>query len=127
MQVLDIVTLRPEISISYLGIQSKCYEVLEGKNDEYDSGETDDAHSETFVAGPGNWNGSDTNDEESDEEEEGIVADSHSDISSDDHKSQDDDDSSDYEGGCSRASFRLREILFYDDKIAIFKARHGVL
>lgn len=26
-----------------------------------------------------------------------------------------------------KARFRLREILFYDDKIAIFKARHGRL
>ena len=29
--------------------------------------------------------------------------------------------------GVSRMRFRLQEILFYDDKISIFKARHGVI
>ncbi|KAL4817302.1 hypothetical protein BDW67DRAFT_160210 [Aspergillus spinulosporus] len=127
MQVLDIVTLRPEISISYLGVQSKCYEILEGKGNEYDLAETDDIHSEGFVPGAENWAGSDTNEEESDDDDEEATMDSHSDLSSDDHKSLDDDDASDCDYGRPRVSFGLREILFYDDKIAIFKARHGVL
>jgi hypothetical protein len=127
MQVLDIVTLRPEISISYLGMQSKCYEILEGKGNEYDLAETDDIHSEGFVPGAENWAGSDTNEEGSDEDDEGATMDSHSDLSSEDHRSLDDDDASDYDYGRPRVSFGLREILFYDDKIAIFKARHGVL
>ncbi|KAL4733749.1 hypothetical protein BDV11DRAFT_199511 [Aspergillus similis] len=127
MQVLDIVTLRPEISISYLGMQNKCYEILEGKDNEYDLPETDDIHSEGFVPGAENWAGSDTNEEESDEDDEEATMDSHSDLSSEDHRSLADDDSSDYDYGRPRVSFGLREILFYDDKIAIFKARHGVL
>ncbi|KAL4750812.1 hypothetical protein BDW72DRAFT_175019 [Aspergillus terricola var. indicus] len=127
MQVLDIVTLRPEISISYLGMQSKCYEILEGKGNEYDLAETDDIHSEGFVPGAENWAGSDTNEEESDEDDEEATTDSHSDLSSEGHRSLDDDDASDYDYGRPRVSFGLREILFYDDKIAIFKARHGVL
>ncbi|CBF86189.1 hypothetical protein AN2106.2 [Aspergillus nidulans FGSC A4] len=127
MQVLDIVTLRPEISISYLGMQSKCYEILEGKGNEYDLAETDDIHSEGFVPGAENWAGSDTNEEGSDEDDEGATMDSQSDLSSEDHRSLDDDDASDYDYGRPRVSFGLREILFYDDKIAIFKARHGVL
>ncbi|KAL4940824.1 hypothetical protein BDV06DRAFT_195791 [Aspergillus oleicola] len=130
MQVLDIVTLRPEISISYLGIQNKCYEILEGKGHEYDLTEPDDTQSDGLVpgVGPEPWAGSETNDEESDEDDEGMTTDgSHSDTSDDDRRSLDDDDASDYDCGRQRVSFRLREILFYDDKIAIFKARHGVL
>ncbi|KAL4909212.1 hypothetical protein BDW74DRAFT_146189 [Aspergillus multicolor] len=127
MQVLDIVTLRPEISISYLGMQNKCYEILEGKGNEYDLAETDDIHSESFVPGAENWAGSETNEEDSDEDDEGITMDSHSDLSSEDQRSLEDDDTSDCDYGRPRVSFRLREILFYDDKIAIFKARHGVL
>ncbi|KAL4979029.1 hypothetical protein BDW66DRAFT_116662 [Aspergillus desertorum] len=127
MQVLDIVTLRPEISISYLGIKNKCYEILEGKGNEYDLAETDDIQSESFVPGAENWAGSETNEEESDEDGEDAMMDSHSDLSSEDHRSLDDDDASDYDYGRPRVSFGLREILFYDDKIAIFKARHGVL
>ncbi|KAL2870760.1 uncharacterized protein BJX67DRAFT_344519 [Aspergillus lucknowensis] len=127
LQVLDIVTLRPEINLSYFGIQSKCYEILEGKGKEYDLTEADDVHSEGLVPGAENWAGSDTNDEDSDEDDDGSTMDLHSDVSSDDHRSLDDDDGSDYDYGRPRVSFRLREILFYDDKIAIFKARHGVL
>ncbi|KAL4788368.1 hypothetical protein BJX76DRAFT_316338 [Aspergillus varians] len=127
MQVLDIVTLRPEISLSYVGMQNKCYEILEGKGSEYDTVETDDIHNEGFVPGADNWAGSDTNDEDSDEDDDGNTMDSHSDLSSEDRRSLDDDDASEYECGRPRVSFRLREILFYDDKIAIFKARHGVL
>lgn len=126
MQVLDIVALRPEISISYVGMQTKCYEILEGKGNEYDT-ETDDVHSEGFVPGAETWAGSDTNDEDSDDDDEGMTVDSQSDLSEDDRHSLEDDDASDYDNGRPRVSFRLREILFYDDKIAIFKARHGVL
>ncbi|KAL4970690.1 uncharacterized protein BDV14DRAFT_161710 [Aspergillus stella-maris] len=128
MQVLDIVTLRPEISISYLGMQNKCYELLEGKGTEYDLSEPDDTPSDGLVPGPEPWAGSETNDEESDEDDEAVTTDdSHSDSDDEDRRSLDDDDASEYECGRQRVSFRLREILFYDDKIAIFKARHGVL
>ncbi|KAL4887195.1 hypothetical protein BJY04DRAFT_213149 [Aspergillus karnatakaensis] len=125
MQVLDIVTLRPEISLSYVGIQNKCFELLEGKGNEFEFAETDEAHSEGFVPGAENWPGSDTNEEDSDDDEED-APDSHSDLSSEDRRSLDDDDASDFDSR-PRVSFRLREILFYDDKIAIFKGRHGVL
>ncbi|KAI9376607.1 hypothetical protein BJX61DRAFT_489334 [Aspergillus egyptiacus] len=126
LQILDIVTLRPEISLSYVGMQNKCYEILEGKGNEYDFNETDDIHNEGFAPGAENWPGSDTNDEDSDEDDEESTVDTDSDSSSDESRSLDDDDSSD-DNGRPRVSFRLREILFYDDKIAIFKARHGVL
>ncbi|KAL2819683.1 hypothetical protein BJX63DRAFT_428468 [Aspergillus granulosus] len=127
LQVLDIVTLRPEINLSYVGIQNKCYEIMEGKGDEYDLGNNDVTHSEGFVPGAETWTGSDTNDEDSDDGDEGSTIDSHSELSSDDRRSLDDDDGSEYDYDRPCVSYRLREILFYDDKIAIFKARHGVL
>lgn len=123
-------TLRPEINLSYVGIQNKCYEILEGKGNEYNFAETDGTHTEGFVPGAQNWPGSDTSDDDSDDDDdddEGSSSDSHSDISSEDRRLLDDDDRSDYESGRPRISFRLREILFYDDKIAIFKGRHGIL
>jgi hypothetical protein len=121
------VTLRPEINLSYIGIRDKCYEILEGKGGEYDSASTDDTHNEGFVPGAENWTGSDTNDDDSNEDDEESRIEYQSDMSEDNLRSLDDDDGSDYDYGRSRVSFRLREILFYDDKIAIFKARHGVL
>jgi hypothetical protein len=42
----------------------------------------------------------------------------------------DDSDADSYDGsedGRNKVRLRLREILFYDDKVAIFKARHGKL
>ncbi|RAH67163.1 uncharacterized protein BO66DRAFT_422304 [Aspergillus aculeatinus CBS 121060] len=129
MLILDVVTIRPEIGLTYVGVQDKCYEILEGKDGEaggeyYD---TDDSHSEGFVPGGEDWPGSETNDEEESDEDGGASAiHTLSDSSSDDRGSSDGEDS-EVDFNRSRVSFRLREILFYDDKIAIYKARHGVL
>ncbi|KAE8153426.1 hypothetical protein BDV25DRAFT_27857 [Aspergillus avenaceus] len=126
MQILDIVTIRPEVGICYIGMQSKCYEILEGKRcDKEDFDDTDDSHSEGFVPGSDDWAASDGNDD-SEEDGVGSTIDSNTELSSDDDSSSDGDES-DYENARSRPAFRLREILFYDDKITIFKARHGVL
>ena len=43
------------------------------------------------------------------------------------HSDEDDNDSDEVDGIGRKPSFRLREILFYDDKISIFRARHGRL
>ncbi|RAL16237.1 uncharacterized protein BO97DRAFT_410647 [Aspergillus homomorphus CBS 101889] len=129
MLILDIVTIRPEIGLTYVGLQSKCYEILESKDG--DAGgeyyDTDDSHSEGFVPGGEDWAGSETNDDdEADDDGAASAIHSLSDVSSDDRGSSDGEDSElDYNR--PRVSFRLREILFYDDKVAIFKARHGVL
>ncbi|KAF7593520.1 hypothetical protein BBP40_011431 [Aspergillus hancockii] len=127
LQILDIVTIRPEVGISYVGMQSKCYEILEGKRGEKDDFEdANDSYSEGFVPGSEDWPASDTNDDDSDNDVGGSAHESNSELSSDDHSSSDADDS-DSESSRSRVAFRLREILFYDDKISIFKARHAFL
>ncbi|KAE8320497.1 hypothetical protein BDV39DRAFT_41154 [Aspergillus sergii] len=127
LQILDIVTIRPEVGISYIGMINKCYEILEVKRNEKDDfDDTDDSHSEGFVPGSDDWAPSDTDDDESDDGGAGSAIESNSELSSDDHSSSEGYDS-DLESNKSRVVFRLREILFYDDKISIFKARHGVL
>lgn len=107
-------------------MQNKCYEILEGKRgDKVEFEDADDSHSEGLAEGEP-WSGSDTEDDEGDDDAGATsTADSTSVLSSD-HASSDGDES-DLESSRSRVTFRLREILFYDDKIAIFKARHGVL
>ncbi|PYH46528.1 uncharacterized protein BP01DRAFT_415004 [Aspergillus saccharolyticus JOP 1030-1] len=128
MLILDVVTIRPEIGLTYLGIQSKCYEILEGKEGDPGSEyyDTDDSHSEGFVPGGEDWPGSETNDEDESDDDGGASA-IHplSDAASSEGRGS--SDGEDEGEGRSRVTFRLREILFYDDKIAIFKARHGVL
>ncbi|KAE8373309.1 hypothetical protein BDV26DRAFT_272330 [Aspergillus bertholletiae] len=128
LQVLDIVTIRPEVGISYIGMINKCYEILEAKRgDKDDIDDVDDSHSEGFVPGSDDWAPSDTDDDDSDGGAAAASAiESNSELSSDDQSSSEGDDS-DLENSKSRVAFRLREILFYDDKISIFKARHGVL
>lgn len=67
------------------------------------------------------------NDDDSDEDIQiGNTVETQSVLSADEADLSDGEDS---ESDISKpqTTFRLREILFYDDKITIFKARHGVL
>ena len=36
LQILDIVSIRPELKISYVGLQSKCYQILEASHGDPD-------------------------------------------------------------------------------------------
>lgn len=109
-QILNTVILRPEIQLCYLGIATKYFEILEGPRGDSDRSETEIYLSSTFppsVVGPE----SDDDDSEAEEEEYADVAD------------DDGAESSDSDGGYNeRESFVLREILFYDDKVEIFRA-----
>ncbi|KAK0730796.1 hypothetical protein B0H67DRAFT_562924 [Lasiosphaeris hirsuta] len=165
-QIADIITLRPEIRMCYVGIGAKCFEILEAR-DTGSSSMTSGASSPVAAAEDGpasqpngssaNGNGTmpvdqgnqgeDTSDEDDDEDEEAADADDSEDTDDDDHtpttatsdpdetqsdnEAPADEDDSDDDGfiepdrGCVK--LRLREILFYDDKVAIFRARHGKL
>jgi hypothetical protein len=131
LQILDVVTLRPEIKICYIGMETKCFEILEsetkGKRDSFDDvdGSQDDG-----AAGSDDGNDApEVNDDEQDAEGPGS-GDNHDDIYSgtsslggDDYS--DEDEKNGLGLNKSKITFKLREILFYDDKISIFKARHG--
>lgn len=139
MQVVDVIFLRPEIELCYLGISNKCFEILENRN-----------HDDTTLSNDVSTNGV-TGDHVTDEEEE--EDDDEGDGSDD--EADDDDDEEEEDGTATEAveaegleyetsdpgdsdvessdgsdddraklSLKLREILFYDDKVAIFKARH---
>jgi len=141
MQVVDMIFLRPEIELCYLGISNKCFEILENRCH-------DDAHSSIDIPGSGLNGGpgdhdhttddddgedGDGSDDEADEEEDeeaddgtateaveagGVEYDPSDPGDSDVESSDSSDDDR------SKLSLRLREILFYDDKVAVFKARH---
>ncbi|GJC91879.1 F-box domain-containing protein [Colletotrichum higginsianum] len=154
--LVDIITLRPEIQLCYVGISTKCFEILESKPVEENGASTTSITTDPAVTG--HDSGIDGEDEEEDEEdgtddetasqvdeetseEEGEdddtpasavdVEDSQSEASAAAQDSDDDDDDDDsmrdVDCNHSRPRLRLREILFYDDKVAIFKARHGRL
>lgn len=199
-QILDIVTLRREIRLCYVGISSKCFEILETHEKPGDSGSSASGSSTPSLnppsgaglslngASPSNVNGipalgeeEDTTDDEGDDEDDGNqdgdgIMEEDSDEDDDDEEDEeagedgdaetpataasdpdetqsdgeatvgqpggaggggsanaegaedgDDDDDGFVEPGQGEAKLRLREILFYDDKVAIFRARHGKL
>ncbi|ROT36934.1 hypothetical protein SODALDRAFT_298640 [Sodiomyces alkalinus F11] len=158
LQIVDIVTLCPDIQLGYVGIEQKCFEILESKP-------SDTAAPGLAGAESGAAENPNTDDEA--EEDDGSNADDNASITSDGQTvdqqgtlvdeqggggagedgggSEDeevDDSGSDVSSGTANSSdtdssrgvfsdgkprIRLREILFYDDKVAIFKARHGRL
>ncbi|MCJ1362715.1 hypothetical protein MMC16_001821 [Acarospora aff. strigata] len=144
LQIVDIIALRPEVDICYLGISNKCFEVLENKHFD-DRHPSHDTSTNAANAGPGgvvteDHPDSDDDDDEDDEDEEEeepnqdaaptAAADpdgTESDASSDVNDVFDDDESDGTEEDKRRPRLRLREILFYDDKVSIFKARLGRL
>jgi hypothetical protein len=144
LQVVDVIVLRPEVELCYMGVSHKCFEILENRPHDEAHGAVD-VHSSTANGGPGgavtddeDEEDEDGSDEDEDEEEEeddngtaigasvGIDPDeTESEIS--DHDDSDTDSFYGSDDGRSKVRLRLREILFYDDKVAIFKARHGRL
>jgi hypothetical protein len=126
-----------------MGIGTKCFEILENKPSQFDYGIGDSYHSADGTSGAAGYaalvgDGEITDDEEADieddgddvvEEEDGVEEDLDDlGLGGDDEDSDDDGFFGDESIGGKRASrLRLREILFYDDKVSIFKARHGKL
>lgn len=180
LQIVDIVALRPEIEICYMGISNKCFEILEsskshvndllhGSNSSAEigagftaggsiagagstvGGGGDGAAGPVYVMGlpqpvgqnvillnddDDNDNDDDDSDDDTDDntdennDEPGGAAE----ISDDGWPDGDDDDNTESEDepffneqDNRMPRLRLREILFYDDKVAVFKARHGTI
>lgn len=158
LQIADIITLRPEVQLCYIGISTKCFEILEstpgdrGVDTVGGGAGTATGSSGGHIGGLGSLNlgntplvefGSegdhqdDTSDEEDVEETEdeddgannpAAVEETQSDgDNSGDSWDSDDDSFVDPDHRPAKKKLRVREILFYDDKVAIFKARHGRL
>ncbi|KAM0282471.1 hypothetical protein ACHAQH_002985 [Verticillium albo-atrum] len=165
LQIVDIISLRPEIQLCYVGIGKKCFEILENKPlDSSTHGvAATDPSAEAGTPGVGHavpgqhGSGADEADEDedaSDEDEDASQVDTSDDdgddapggananandaasiVDVDDSQSEASLGSSDSDADSfreadhvgARPRLRLREILFYDDKVAIFKARHGRL
>lgn len=137
MQVLDIITLRPEMELCYLAIGQNCFEIVEGRYDKM-------AHHRTDTGSGTNPSSSDStptlsSDEDGDlQDGDDNNGDGAGTVNPGDVNEVESDGSSTQptleglvESWISEVEsplvLRLREILFYDDKVAIFKARHGHL
>jgi hypothetical protein len=147
-QIVNTVILRPEVELCYVGVLNKCFELLEDGGP--DDPETEpDIHSTTAQHAPPGATGvpgsppigmtvvpiainsededSDAEEEDDDDEEDGEDGDETDtdEVAGDKYLSDDED----WTGKSTDkgARVRLREILFYDDKVAVFRARHGKL
>lgn len=134
LQVVDVIVLRPEVELCYMGISHKCFEILENRpHDEvHGTAEVPDSPPMTDDEDDGSDEEGSDGDGEAEEEDNGTAIatqvdpdETESELSDQDDSDTDSFDSSD--DGRSNVRLRLREILFYDDKVAIFKARHGRL
>ncbi|KAL7266738.1 hypothetical protein RUND412_010698 [Rhizina undulata] len=127
-QILNTVILRPEIELCYVGIINKCFELLEGGDEDQDG---ESPHTVNGTS-PNAVNEVDSDDEDSedgdmddldDDEIDGVDEDE-TDSEADAAEAREEEDEDD---ASEKNRIRLREILFYDDKVAIFKARTGKL
>ncbi|KAF8475525.1 hypothetical protein BDZ91DRAFT_649342 [Kalaharituber pfeilii] len=155
LQIVDVVSLRNEVEICYVGVMTKCFELLEGKDidadgagdgigldddmevDEEDESEEDEDE-ENAGAGEGDEEEEEGSDEEEDEFENAAgAAGGSTNIVHLSTGVKDDESGDEAAAGlphehpvpkdADRVRVRLREILFYDDKVAVFKARSGKL
>jgi hypothetical protein len=149
MQIVDIVTLRPEVELCYMGLARKCYEIIENKylgkdNRVYSSGTVDGGSTADNATSSNmfehDWEEEDEEEDEDSEDEDdgnsedlgdvdGHTEDNMYDDADDEEEDSEDSDDDDHGGvgGRKAPRLKLREILFYDDKVSIFKARHGHL
>lgn len=133
MSALDVVALRPEVELCYLGIKEACYEILETRRGKKSKG---GAGSASANAGGGEsdddyeaetHNDHDDDDDSEDEDPPPVTPATQTQGMDSDIDPITDDDEPDPVNSGTKIKLKLREILFYEDRISIFKARHGRL
>jgi hypothetical protein len=134
-QILDIVHLRPEIELCYMGLANKCFEILENRPSNYDlrhDGMHVDGSGAGYVAHDPMLSEDEseaTEDEDDDDVDDSAVAPAGDDSESE--PSEDGEVESDNESFMQESrkgpKLRVREILFYEERVEAFRRRHGVL
>ena len=133
LNVVDVVNLRRECELAYLAIRDRCYELVEaravrtgGKRDSLPGTHPDD-DDESSVDDP--LEEEDVSDDADTDDDAGLGSgagvEDH--IEEEDDSTDTNDDDETVEPGPAATRIRMREILFYDDRVSIFKARHAKL
>lgn len=138
----DIITLRPEVQLCYVGIANKCFEILENRpTDMFSNCQNGNNNSSNPVHGDASMSHApvvvedatdedDTEDDDHDDEDsqnEGTPTSPTEPEDGQSENSYDESDGDSFVEPMPQPRLRLREILFYDDKVGIFKARHARL
>lgn len=134
-QILDIVHLRPEIELCYMGLSNKCFEILENRPSNYDlrhDGMHTDGGGSGYVAHDPMLSDDEseaTEDEDDDDIDDGVAAAAGEETESEasDEAEAESDDESFMHDSQKGPKLRVREILFYEERVEAFRRRHGVL
>ena len=146
MGIIDVVALRPEVELCYLAIRDRCYEIQEVKHKENTpkSHQNPSSPNATETASDDDTEDAEhhNDDEDEDSEDDGgagataspppIIDPAAMDSDTGSITSEDEEDDGGENGGKggtagknAKTRLKLKDILFYDDKISVFKARHG--
>jgi len=141
LQIVDIVTLRPEIELCYVGLCSKCFEIYEAEPRSRARRARRGSASSSASHAPGSDISSSSSDDDDTASQASIHTVEEPDISnmvaanliSDETESEtsaiedsDVESLKDFDLMLPKCEYRAREILFFDE-VAIFKARHAKL
>ncbi|EOA89843.1 uncharacterized protein SETTUDRAFT_26168 [Exserohilum turcica Et28A] len=134
-QILDIVHLRPEIELCYMGLSNKCFEILENRPSNYDlrhDGMHADGSGSAYATHDPMLSDDEseaTEDDDEDSMDEGAAPNGSDDTESDvsDEADAESDDESFIQDSQKGPKLRVREILFYEERVEAFRRRHGVL
>ncbi|KAI0535709.1 hypothetical protein GGR58DRAFT_478206 [Xylaria digitata] len=132
LQIVDIISLRKEICLAYVGLWDKCFEIAEVEHGDSANNrfQDDDDHTislddadHVYVNSEGD---DDTEDDENDDGDDSFM-DADEDLA---ETSDNESEADSFVGAAANKPpprLRLREILYYDDKVELFRARHGKL
>lgn len=127
LQIVDIISMRREIQLAYVGLWHKCFEIAEVEvGDGAGTGFSDNDHHSLFGSYADHTDEESEGDDETDEDEDDNGNDESAEEASDDGQSEA-DSSVGETANRPPPRLRLREILFYEDKVELFRARHGKL
>ena len=124
LQIVDIVALRPEVELCYIGITRKCFEILENVRGKEGEGSAVGSAVHGDEAGDDDDEDEDNIPDDGDDDDDDNLR-QHSSSESTEQADSDSEDEADTRR--QNVHLSLREILYYDDKVSIFKARHGKL
>ncbi len=130
-QIVDLIAIRPEIQLSYLGLEDSCFQLIENMHSTQSRRATG-FDSETMDID----DNSDFNESESEENDDEDMTDDDvpgplpSDDPTDAYSGDGEDGAEDSEEDLSELereepAIKIRQILFYDSMVSVFKARHG--
>lgn len=109
LQLVDVVAIRPEIQLHYVGLSNTCFELLEISN-------RNDPRYDPSITSVENLAGTAPVSGDSDDDSHG----NNDGMNTSDNSDEDPDEK-------RYPVIKLREILFFDRKVSIFEARHGRL